>query len=238
MKGKEIEEVRNQLNISVEEFCQMIGISPLDYADYVKKDSIESPSVLLKIQEIELKEEEKNLRRYVEILRSQPTGPFGAGKILSHIGAIEKLKNDPGFVPPITVEWHLSNRCDHDCEYCTFRDSVRYSAKATALFPESLVEPTIQDLQEMGAKAIVYSGGGEPLLFPGVSRVMRLVGKTGMRQGLITNGSQISVPEIAEAILESCEWIRISVDAASQNVYVTFTCAVIGAPVLSVNFAW
>ena len=219
MKGKEIEDLRNQLGSSIEEFSGMIGISPFDYKDYVKKDSIENLAVLLKIQEIELKEEEKNLRRYVEILKTQPTGPFGTGKILSHIGEIARLKENPQSVPPITVEWHLSNKCDHDCEFCTFKESVRHSPNAKAILPENLIEPTVEDLQEMGVKAVVYSGGGEPLLSIKANSVMELVAGARIRQGLITNGSRIGVVENAEAILAHCDWVRISVDAATPSVY-------------------
>lgn len=219
MKGREIEDLRNQLGVSVEELSAMIGISPLDYGEYVKKDSIENPAVLLKIQEVELGEEKQNLERYVGILKAQPTGPFGAGKILCHMGEINKLKKNPQTVRPITVEWHLSNRCDHDCEFCTFKESVHHSPNATAIFPDNLIEPTVEDLRDMGVKAVVYSGGGEPLLFPGANRVMKLVKNAKIRQGLITNGSQIGSAQNAEAILSNCDWVRISVDAATQSVY-------------------
>lgn len=219
MKGQELEELRSQLNLNVDDFAKRIGISALDYEANKRKDSIQDIAIVTKVHDMELLSELENLNNYKKILSAQPAGPFSSGKIFSHVQKIAQLKENSQQTPPITIEWHLSNRCNHDCPFCTFRESVHFSPTRSAIFPEKLIEQTVKDLKTLGVKAVVYSGGGEPLLYSKVREVMREVAGVKIRQGLVTNGVNIEKPEIAETILEICDWIRISVDAGSQEVY-------------------
>lgn len=219
MTKQEMEELRLQLGWSVDYFSRQVGLSALEYSRYKEPDTIEDPFVMAKVHEIELNIERENLDAYSTKLTTQPAGPFATGKILSHLPAISQLMLDPQRTAPITVEWHLSNRCNHACPFCTFRENVHASPGHAAIFPENLIGPLIEDLKALGVKAVVYSGGGEPLLYPGVVGVMRAVKKAGIRQGLITNGTKIDQAGVAQAILENCDWVRISVDAGSQEIY-------------------
>lgn len=218
MKGQEIEDLRVQLNWSIDDFAMAIDISPREYQAYVSKQSIPENQVT-KVHEIELQIERENLDKYKSVLSAQPTGPFSSGKILAHLDKIATVKQSPQETPPITVEWHLSNQCNHDCPFCTFRESVHGSPHRAALFPEQLVDKVIEDLKDLGVKAVVHSGGGEPLLHPRVHDVMKKIKMASISQGLVTNGANIEKPEIAEAIIGTCDWVRISVDAGSQDVY-------------------
>ena len=218
MKGQEIEDLRVQLNWSIDDCAKAIEISPLDYKAYKRKASIPEAQVT-KVHGIELQIERENLDKYRNVLSAQPTGPFSTGKILAHLDRIATLKRSPQKAPPITVEWHLSNRCNHDCPFCTFRESVHGSQHRAAMFPAHLVDKIIEDLKDLGVKAIVHSGGGEPLLYPNVHEVMQKIKAGGICQGLVTNGSNIEKPEIAQAIIDTCDWVRISVDAGSPAVY-------------------
>jgi MoaA/NifB/PqqE/SkfB family radical SAM enzyme len=219
MNGQELDELRKQLKLPIDDFSKTIGISALDYQAQINKASIEDAGVVAKVLNIELQIERENLDNYGRTLSAQPTGPFSTGKIFAHPQEIANLKANPQKTAPITVEWHLSNSCNHDCPFCTFRESVHASPNRHAMFPDNLIDQTVEDLKEIGSKAVVYSGGGEPLLYPKVHEVMKKVADAGIHQGLVTNGANIEKSNVAEAIMQNVEWVRISVDAGSQEVY-------------------
>ena len=142
------------------------------------------------------------------------TGPFSSDKILNHLPEVAQLITDPVSVKPITVEWHLSNICTHNCPHCTFKNLPKGD-----LFDYALVDDVICDLREMGVKAIVYSGGGEPLEYDYSNSVFTKAHLAGIEQGLITNGKELWDLTIRKAIVENLSWCRISVDAVGQKTY-------------------
>ena len=68
----------------------------------------------------------------------------------------------------------------------------------------------MDDLEEMGVKAVTYSGGGEPLVYPYIEEAMRRTLDKGIHLSAITNGQRLSGGR-AE-LLGEAEWVRISVD--------------------------
>jgi len=219
MEPKLIEEIRKQTGLDINKFAEKLTITPEQYLEYQNVAAIDDDTVQAKVVEIALDMERQNLLHYRRNLERQPMGPFDSGKILDHLETIVGLRDTPAQVVPITVELHLSNRCNHDCPYCTFKDTVRESELREQMFPDELLDPLIADLQALGVKAVVYSGGGEPLLHPAVTRVLAAVDAAGIRQGMITNGIMLERAEIRDAVLKYCDWVRISVDAGSQEVY-------------------
>jgi radical SAM protein with 4Fe4S-binding SPASM domain len=76
----------------------------------------------------------------------------------------------------------------------------------------------VDQLQGLGVKAILLSGGGDPSCHPGLRKVMQRIGEDGMEAGLITNGQKLSRPDI-ETIVDTCTFIRISLDADSAETH-------------------
>lgn len=68
----------------------------------------------------------------------------------------------------------------------------------------------IEDLSDIGVKAITLSGGGEPLLHPGIVRAMEYCICSGLDYSFITNGQHMR-DEIAYGMTKA-SWIRVSVD--------------------------
>lgn len=76
----------------------------------------------------------------------------------------------------------------------------------------------IKELAEIGCKAITFTGGGEPLCNPKVfPEAFHLVVDSGMKLGLVSNGSLVG--NYASDILETCTFVRLSVDAGSEETY-------------------
>ena len=69
----------------------------------------------------------------------------------------------------------------------------------------------------MGVKAVTFSGGGEPLVYPHIVEAMQGVLDAGIDLSIITNG-QLLKGERAE-VLAQAKWVRISFDSANAETY-------------------
>ncbi len=68
----------------------------------------------------------------------------------------------------------------------------------------------MNDLQDMGTKAVTFSGGGEPLLHPDIVNIMNVALTNGLDLSIITNGQLLS-GERAQTLSNS-KWVRVSID--------------------------
>mgnify|MGYP001153325290 CR=1 FL=1 len=131
-------------------------------------------------------------------------------KVQSILGVIEQ-KDDCDYTYPLSVDVHLTNRCNLKCEWCTDRDinlGREQMDRAIALM-------LIQELAQMGC-GITLEGGGEPTVYPYFEEVIRAGNDFHASMGLITNG----VKNIS-AFINSFKWVRISLDASCKGEYLT-----------------
>jgi len=215
----ELEELGKELRLGKEELAKELEISFERLNEIYASDEIQDVQILSKIRSIQCRLERMKINKYAEILSEQPTGPFKSGKIYAHPSELNLLYKAPNKTTPITLELHLSNICDHHCPFCTFRDSVHKSLERNATFPLELIDNIIRDSKKMHIKAIVYSGGGEPLLYSNFIKVVEKFSSINIDQGLITNGSKLDDDDILKSVIKNFSWIRVSVDAGSANVY-------------------
>lgn len=134
---------------------------------------------------------------------------FSSDKILQHLDRVLpwlKGKN----VPPVTIELDLTNRCNNNCPWCI---GGRKNEK-------DLVGPfeIIDQIVSFKIKAITFTGGGEPLLYPQVLEVVEYAHKNGLDVGFITNGLLLDEGK-AKVLLKNCIWIRVSLDASNARDY-------------------
>jgi len=138
---------------------------------------------------------------------------FAADKIFAHRERImEWLKT--GTPRPVTFELDITNACNHRCPSCFgFHPALDASRMGFADIKNILAQ-----IAELGAKAVTFTGGGEPLAHPQALPALAHARSLGLDVALITNGSALT-PEAAEVILTNCVWTRISLDAASPEVF-------------------
>lgn len=115
---------------------------------------------------------------------------------------------------PISVELSLTNRCNLKCIWCSDYMLRQRQGKNEELDMDSLFR-LFEDLKRGGTKGIVIEGGGEPSIFPYFEKVIQHLAEINLPCGLITNGSMELTPEL----LESFEWIRVSLDASTPQEY-------------------
>ncbi len=123
--------------------------------------------------------------------------------------------------PPVHVRIKPMNPCDHDCWYCAYHvenlqlgSLMEYKDR---LSREKMME-IIEDLTEMGVKAVTFSGGGEPLIYPHIAEAANKLGESGIKLATLTNGSHLH-EDIAEAFARYGTWIRISIDGWNAESY-------------------
>jgi len=132
---------------------------------------------------------------------------FGQNKILNHPERLAEWQSG-GDKTLITVELDLTNACNNSCPKCAgwFGDRGKESLtgdEATSYLSQA---------KALGAKAVTITGGGEPLLNLDVLRVIKFTRSIGLDCGFISNGL-LADKEVAEVIIQSCTWCRISLDA-------------------------
>ena len=131
-------------------------------------------------------------------------------KILWHLDRInEWLKT--GDTTPITLEVDLSNACNHNCPWCTFK-----YIKNKDILSWPLTKKLLDGAKELNVKGITYTGGGEPFMNPIIYDVLKYTKSIGLESGIYTNAALL---KDVDTIIKNCQWIRISLDAATEKTY-------------------
>lgn len=144
--------------------------------------------------------------------------PYSQLKIFHHHEILEKLVKGER-CNPLYIRIKPTNRCNHNCNYCHYRNSYldldQYNPQDE--IPKEKMLEIVEDMAEMGVKAVTFSGGGEPLLYPHIEETMQAVVDAGIDLSIITNGSLLYGRK-AE-ILAKAKWVRISIESCSDEQY-------------------
>jgi MoaA/NifB/PqqE/SkfB family radical SAM enzyme len=116
--------------------------------------------------------------------------------------------------PPVHIRIKPTNVCNHSCYFCAYRsDNVSLGGDMTVrdrIPPEKMAE-IVEDVIAMGVEAVTFSGGGEPLIYPGFAQTVAALGAGDIRIGCLSNGARL-LGKPAAALAEHGTWIRISID--------------------------
>lgn len=131
-------------------------------------------------------------------------------KIMRYLDKLDYFFN--GHKTLIVTELDLTNRCNNKCPGCC---GVNGNGAELSRHQIDLI---VRSLADMGNKGVILSGGGEPLISPYFTYAVKELRRNGMKLGLNSNGLAIT-RELAELIADYCEYFRISLDAASPELY-------------------
>ena len=141
-------------------------------------------------------------------------------KFLGHTSHLDALK-ERSVVAPVHMRIKPMNHCNHNCWYCAYRvDNLQLGEDIDLkdVLPEDKMFEIVDDVVDMGVKAVTFSGGGEPLLYKPLPEVVKRLAENGIKVASLTNGSNLK-GKMAEAFAEHGTWIRISVDAWDNASY-------------------
>lgn len=125
---------------------------------------------------------------------------------------------------PIHIRIKPTNMCNHRCSYCAYRNDDMQLGKDMVIkdfISKNKVLEIIDDISEMGVKAVTFSGGGEPLFYPYIIDALRKLKDTKIKFAALTNGGLLS-GEIAELFSKYASWIRVSMDGWDDESYVKY----------------
>lgn len=144
-------------------------------------------------------------------------------KIFHYINKIESLTKNK-IMAPIHIRVKPTNICNHNCSYCGYRTDNLQLGKDMIIkdyIPENKMMEIIDDAEEMKVKAITFSGGGEPLLYPFMTKTLERLSNTSIKFAALTNGSKLT-GKIAEIFAHRGTWIRISIDGWDNKSYSSY----------------
>jgi Fe-coproporphyrin III synthase len=144
-------------------------------------------------------------------------------KFLRFKDQLDALENNH-MAPPVHIRIKPINACDHDCWYCAYHDPhlqlgnlMEYKDK----IPQSKMIEIVEDLVEMGVKAVTFSGGGEPLIYPHIGETVLALGRNKIKLATLTNASHLK-GEVAEAFAKYGSWVRVSIDGWDAKSYAEY----------------
>src|SRR3989339_90697 len=137
----------------------------------------------------------------------------------------DKIDSLPEFVDSILAPIHIrikpTNVCNHNCWYCAYKADNLHLGKdmqKNSFIPREKMFEIIDDLVEIGVKAVSFSGGGEPFCYPYLLDAVKRLSKSFIKFASLTNGSKLE-GEIAEMFSQYGTWLRISIDGWDDDSY-------------------
>lgn len=116
---------------------------------------------------------------------------------------------------PVVVELDPTTFCDLACPECISGGILNRGRFSSARLLELMNE-----FLDIGVRAVILIGGGEPLMHPVISEVIARLATGGIKVGITTNGTQLG--RHMDAVARHAAWTRVSVDAASPQTYARF----------------
>lgn len=137
---------------------------------------------------------------------------FGDFKLFAYPGEIQScLESRPETL--ISFELHPTNRCQSRCPKC-FCGHLR--ADECLDFEEACAY--MRQAAAMGAKSVIFSGGGEPLLHGDFVKMVMAARNIGLKVGVNTNGLALDLIDI-ESLVGAASYVRVSLDAGTAEMY-------------------
>lgn len=140
--------------------------------------------------------------------------PFQPMKLLRHSDRIDAMLRGE-VVYPVSVEFDLSNTCNHGCPWCSFNG---FRQDNWVQFPKSRALALLEELAEVGVKSITFTGGGEPLTHKDAPLLFMQASLVGLEFGVVTNG-RLLFGRARDYIAEFAKFCRVSLDAGTPQTH-------------------
>ena len=117
-------------------------------------------------------------------------------------------------VAPIYLEVSPSGSCNHRCRFC----GMDFMGYKTRFLPTDIFSQRLAELGQLGVRAIMYAGEGEPFLHREMSQLAKNTKAAGIDVAFTTNGVLLR-PEVAREVLPVTTWIKVSCNAGTPHTY-------------------
>jgi len=146
-------------------------------------------------------------------------------KFWYHREAMENYRNGD---PRTIISTHISptSKCNLACPYCSVKQRERGHS-----IPMETIMRYVDALIEYGLKAVILTGGGEPLMYDNINDLVRFLKfRRDLEVALITNGTQCG--QLDPVCWGLFSWVRVSLNAVAfgkfnlRTEYITPECTV------------
>ncbi|HBR15739.1 MAG TPA: radical SAM protein [Candidatus Omnitrophica bacterium] len=136
-------------------------------------------------------------------------------KVFHYKDKIDSLPEETEeILAPIHIRIKPTNVCNHDCWYCAYKASDLQLGKDMVtkdFIPEEKMMEILDDIIEMGVKAVTFSGGGEPFAYPFLLKTVKRLADSPILFASLTNGARMK-GEVADVFARHAKWVRVSMD--------------------------
>ena len=127
---------------------------------------------------------------------------------------IERLKENKksDYRRPWVVELDPTTACNLACHGCISANLLNQGG-----FERERLKDLAKEFYQMGVKAVVLIGGGEPMAHPEFGTIVDYFYDHDIHVGVTSNGTLID--KYLDSLAYRTKWVRISVDAGSEEVF-------------------
>lgn len=122
------------------------------------------------------------------------------------------LENENQASKPWVIELDPTTACNLACHGCISASLLNQGG-----FKRDRIKELAKEFFEIGVKAVVLIGGGEPMAHPEFGTLVDYFYKNDIHVGVTSNGTLID--KYLNSLAYHTKWVRISVDAGSEDVF-------------------
>ncbi len=146
-------------------------------------------------------------------------------KIFHYKDKLDSLSRETDTIlPPLHIRIKPTNACNHNCNYCAYRvDALQLGCDMNVRdsIPREKMSEIIDDIVDMGVKAVTFSGGGEPFCYPYLIDTVKKLADSPIKFASLTNGGLLA-GEVAEIFAHKGTWLRVSIDGYDGPSYAKY----------------
>jgi pyruvate-formate lyase-activating enzyme len=116
---------------------------------------------------------------------------------------------------PISINLDLTVSCSYRCAHCIDAEILNTGHR----YAIEDVWRSLIVLRLAGLRSVILIGGGEPTLHPRFRDVVRTIKALGLQCGIVSNGGNTGALEDVAPSLRRGDWIRLSLDAGSNDTF-------------------
>ena len=121
----------------------------------------------------------------------------------------------PPALGPISINLDLTTACNYRCDHCIDWEILNSKHR----HDEETLRSSICTMVERGLRSVILIGGGEPTIHPGFTDFVGFLKDLELQVAVVSNGSRgDKLFEIAD-VLEERDWVRLSLDAGSNELF-------------------
>jgi sulfatase maturation enzyme AslB (radical SAM superfamily) len=116
---------------------------------------------------------------------------------------------------PLSINLDLTTACNYACDHCIDWDILNSKVR----HEDEALRESLRAMAARGLRSVILIGGGEPTLYPGFPDMVAFLKALGLQVAIVSNGSRGDRLLQAAPHLRKGDWIRLSLDAGSNEVF-------------------